>query len=62
MLKIAGFSSIEDMWKKAGVAFPYPDLATIPEGRSEYEVMKHLSSLASKKCNGSDQLRRRRLL
>ena len=46
MLKAAGFSSLEDMWEKAGVRFPYPALSGIPEGRSEYEVVKHLEHLA----------------
>lgn len=47
MLKAAGFSSLEDMWEKAGVRFPYPALEGIPEGKSEYEVVRHLEHLAN---------------
>lgn len=47
MLDAAGFSSIDDLWKKAGVNLPRPEL-NIPEGKSEYEVMSHLQKLASK--------------
>ena len=48
MLRTAGFSSIAEMWEKAGVRFPYPALEGIPEGRSEYEVLRRLEDLASK--------------
>ncbi|OQA86983.1 MAG: putative glycine dehydrogenase (decarboxylating) subunit 1 [Lentisphaerae bacterium ADurb.Bin242] len=48
MLRAAGFSGIGEMWEKAGVKFPYPALGEIPEGRSEYEVLKHLEHLASR--------------
>jgi len=48
MLRAAGFSGIGEMWEKAGVKFPYPALAEMPEGRSEYEVLKHLEHLASR--------------
>ena len=48
MLRAAGFSSIGEMWEKAGVHFPYPALEGIPEGRSEYEVLRHLEGLAAK--------------
>ena len=47
MLRAAGFSSIGEMWEKAGVKFPYPALSEIPEGHSEYEVLKHLERLAA---------------
>lgn len=46
MLAAAGFSDIADMWAKAGVRFPYPKLSGIPAGKSELEVMNHLSRLA----------------
>ncbi|MEI3004795.1 MAG: hypothetical protein V8T87_09255 [Victivallales bacterium] len=32
MLKAAGFSSLEDMWEKAGVRFPYPALEGFRRG------------------------------
>lgn len=48
MLRVAGFASVEDMWEKAGIKFPAPALDAIPEGRSEYEVMKHMRDLAAK--------------
>ncbi|MBO4631968.1 MAG: aminomethyl-transferring glycine dehydrogenase subunit GcvPA [Lentisphaeria bacterium] len=48
MLRAAGFSSIGEMWEKAGVRFPAPPLTGIPEGRSEYEVLRHLEELAGK--------------
>lgn len=35
------------MWEKAGVRFPYPALEGIPEGKSEYEVVRHLEHLAN---------------
>lgn len=47
MLSAAGFGSIDDLWKKAGVSLPTPEL-DIPEGKSEYEVMSHLQKLASR--------------
>jgi glycine dehydrogenase subunit 1 len=47
MLRAAGFSSIGEMWEKAAVKFPYPALSEIPEGHSEYEVLKHLERLAA---------------
>lgn len=52
MLRAAGFDSIADMWKQAGVDFPYPRLDGFPEGRSEYEVFRHLEKLAAKNAVG----------
>ena len=48
MLAAAGFESIGDMWARAGVNFPAPSLDGIPGGKSEFEVMSYLSSLAEK--------------
>lgn len=48
MLRAAGFESVSDMWKKAGIDFPAPALASMPEGRSEYEVTSRLKHLAEK--------------
>ena len=52
MLRAAGFSSIDEMWEKAGVHFPAPALNGIPEGRSEYEVFRHLQELSAKNAAG----------
>ena len=52
MLRAAGFSSIGEMWEQAGVRFPCPPLTGIPEGRSEYEVLRHLEELAAKNAAG----------
>jgi len=52
MLRAAGFSSIDEMWEKAGVRFPAPALNGIPEGRSEYEVFRHLQELSAKNAAG----------
>ena len=51
MLRTAGFSSIGEMWEKAGVRFPYPALDGIPEGKSEYEVFRHLEELSAKNAS-----------
>lgn len=48
MLEVAGFKSFDDMWSKAGISFPRPELTDIEGGRSEYEVVRHLQSLAAK--------------
>ena len=48
MLEVAGFKSFDDMWSKAGINFPKPSLDGIASGSSEYEVVRHLQSLAAK--------------
>ena len=48
MLEAAGFKSFDDMWSKAGIKFPRPSLNDIASGSSEYEVVRHLQSLAAK--------------
>ncbi len=48
MLRTAGFSSVEEMWEKAGIKYPRPALDSIPSGKSEYEVMCRMQKLASK--------------
>ncbi len=52
MLAAAGFAGIEDMWERAGVRFPRPELSGIPSGKSEQEVMKRLSKLAEMNATG----------
>lgn len=47
ILETIGCSSIEDLWKKAGITQPAPELKNFPEGRSEFEVMRYLQGLAS---------------
>ena len=51
MLRTAGFSSIGEMWEQAGIRFPYPALDGIPEGKSEYEVFRHLEELSAKNAS-----------
>lgn len=48
LLAEAGFSSIADMWRQAGVEFPEPALTRIPNAKSEFEVTKALKQLASR--------------
>lgn len=47
MLEALGCSSLEELWRKAGVNQPVPTFSGIPSGRSEYEVHRHLAGLAS---------------
>jgi glycine dehydrogenase subunit 1 len=48
MLETIGCSSVEELWKAAGVDFPVPDLSDIPKGLSEYEVVRYLQGLANR--------------
>ena len=47
MLETIGCSSFEDMWEKAEVTEPHPEI-NIPHGRSEFEVLRIASELAGK--------------
>lgn len=48
MLDTIGAPSIDELWKAAGITFDKPDLSAIPEGKSEFEVVKYLSELAER--------------
>ncbi len=52
MLAAVGVASMDELWKKAIGPEPEPELKNLPSGASEYEVMRHLSMLASR--NASD--------
>ena len=47
MLKAIGCISFEDMWEKAEVTEPYPEI-NVPHGRSEFEVSSIAQKLAAK--------------
>ncbi|MFZ2653284.1 MAG: aminomethyl-transferring glycine dehydrogenase subunit GcvPA [Victivallales bacterium] len=47
MLEAADCKSIDELWQKAQIRTAPPALENIPAGMSEYEVTRHLSSLAS---------------
>ncbi len=47
MLKTVGCSSMDELWAKAGITTPFPDMEKIPSGKSEYETSVYLSTLAS---------------
>ncbi len=47
MLETAGCRNFEELWAKAGIGDPAPSLEKMPAGKSEYEVARHLRSLAS---------------
>ena len=47
MFKTIGCTSFEDMWKKAEVTEPYPEI-NIPHGLSEFEVSNITQKLAAK--------------
>lgn len=51
MLKTIGVNSISELWEKTAVPDRNIDLSSIPSARSEYEVTKHLSGLASRNAN-----------
>ena len=51
MLKYIGVGSIDELWEKADVTLPKPDLSKIPEGKSEYEVTRYLAGLAEKNAD-----------
>jgi len=46
MLETIGCLDINELWQRAQVTDPYPDL-NLPPGLSEYEVHRHLAHLAS---------------
>ncbi|HOG51108.1 MAG TPA: glycine dehydrogenase, partial [Lentisphaeria bacterium] len=48
MLATIGCSDLEQLWEKAAAPKPTCDFATLPEGRSELEVARHLTYLAGK--------------
>lgn len=48
MLETIGCANFKEMWRNADVHFPPCDLADIPEGKSEFEVVKYLRELAGK--------------
>ncbi len=48
MLAAIGCSDLEELWGKAAAPKPTSDFATLPEGRSELEVARHLTHLAGK--------------
>ena len=47
MLKETGCNTVQELWKKAGISFPAPDLSKLSSGKSELEVKKYLQALAS---------------
>ncbi len=47
MLETIACKSIDELWEKAQIRSPAPALKHIPPGMSEYEVTRHLSSLAA---------------
>ena len=47
MLKTVGCSSMGELWEKAGITQPFPELPNFPTGKSELEVTSHIRSLAS---------------
>ena len=48
MLETIGCSSVNELWKAAGVDFPVPNLSDVPKGLSEYEVVRYLQGLADR--------------
>ena len=51
MLAAIGVETMDELWEKAGVLTPAPDM-DLPPGLSEFEVIRHLSGLAS--FNGNE--------
>ena len=51
MLNSMGVNSMDELWSAAGVRFSKPDLSTIPQGKSEYEVIRYLAGQAEKNAN-----------
>ena len=47
MLKAIGCADVCEMWNNVGITDPFPEIRGIPEGKSEFEVLKHLEHLAS---------------
>lgn len=46
MLEAVGVADMDELWTKAGVTEPPPDLSRVPHGRSEHEVSRFLTGLA----------------
>ncbi len=46
MLATISCGSLGEMWERMGIKDPPPSLSQVPEGRSEYEVTRHLEHLA----------------
>lgn len=51
MLAAIGCANVEQLWEKAAVPAPTSDFSTLPPGRSEYDVAKHLTHLAGKNAS-----------
>lgn len=51
MLDVVGCKDFDQLWEKAKINEPRPLLDSIPPGKSEYEVIKHLGHLASLNAN-----------
>ncbi len=51
MLAEIGVADIDALWQEAGVSMPQPDFAAMPEGKSEYEVIRYLAGLADKNAD-----------
>ena len=52
MLAAVGFSSADELFAAAGLTEPPPELSGIPEGKSEYEVMRELRRLGAENAAG----------
>ncbi|RMD84710.1 MAG: aminomethyl-transferring glycine dehydrogenase subunit GcvPA, partial [Lentisphaerae bacterium] len=50
MLEAIGFSSMSELWEAAGIKTPPPELK-LPEGMSEYEVRRYLTSIAEQNAH-----------
>lgn len=48
ILSAVGCSGIDELWTKAGINLPYPELEGVPSGKSELEVTEFLKNLARK--------------
>ena len=48
MLAAVGCASPDALWAAAGITAPPPPLERLPEGRSEFEVSRHLEHLAAR--------------
>jgi glycine dehydrogenase subunit 1 len=46
MFETVGCKDFNDLWEKAGIKAPPPNLESLPPGKSEFEVMQHLRKLA----------------
>ncbi|MCJ8330511.1 MAG: aminomethyl-transferring glycine dehydrogenase subunit GcvPA [Lentisphaeria bacterium] len=51
MLKSIGVADIDELWASAGISTPKPELSSIAEGKSEYEVIQYLSKLADRNAH-----------